>query len=93
MSKLRYRLNLRRVSRFLFLGITAVGVVGVVLHKVLLRGVDHAKEPIHGLERDALGLGNEEPDEEEHGEAEAAEDEVGSGWRGRLLAFCQLETV
>lgn len=62
-----------------------VGVLGVVIHKWLLGRVDHAKEPIHGLEGYTLGFGDEEPDEEEHREAEAAEDEVGSG--AKLVSF------
>lgn len=40
------------------------------------RRVRHAEQLVHGLERYALGLGHQEPHEEEHGEAEAAEDEI-----------------
>lgn len=38
--------------------------------------VGDAEELVHGLQRQTLGLGHEEPDEEEHGETEASEDEI-----------------
>jgi len=38
--------------------------------------VRHAKQLIHALERDALGLGHEEEGDEHHEGAEGAEDEV-----------------
>jgi hypothetical protein len=39
----------------------------------------HAEQVVHAFERHALGLGDEEPNEEEHGEAEAAVDEESAG--------------
>lgn len=40
--------------------------------------VDSTEELVHLLEGDTLGLGNEEPDKDEHGEGERAKDEVGT---------------
>lgn len=38
--------------------------------------VGDAEKLVHSLQRQTLGLGHEEPDEEEHGKAEATEDEI-----------------
>lgn len=46
--------------------------------RLLLGILCDTEQLIHSLQRDALGFRNEEPDEEEHGEAEAAKNEVGA---------------
>ena len=49
--------------------LSAMGVVlAVSLH--VLDKLSDTKEVVHLLERQTLGLGNEEPDKDEHGEAE-----------------------
>jgi len=52
------------------------GRAGLLISKLWV--LDDTEESIHLLEGDTLGLRDEEPDEDEHGEAEGAEDEVGS---------------
>ena len=47
--------------------------------------VADAEEGVHVLEGHALGLGDEEPDEEEHGEGEGGEQDVGAGEVGVSL--------
>jgi len=44
----------------------------------LLDKLRYTKEVVHFLERQTLRLGDEEPDEEEHGEAEARVDDEGT---------------
>ena len=46
------------------------------LDDLLLDQLRDAEEIVHLLQAHALGLGDEEPDEEEHAETEAAEDQV-----------------
>lgn len=48
----------------------------VRLDLLLLGCARDAKELVHVLERSALGLGDEEPDEDEHGEGEGTKDQV-----------------
>lgn len=51
------------------------------LNRLLVRRrpvISDTKQLIHVLERDALGLGHEEPDKDEHAEAEAAKDQIGA---------------
>ena len=51
-------------------------VLAVRLH--VLDKLGDTEEVVHLLERQTLGLGNEEPDEDEHGEAEGAVGEESS---------------
>ena len=60
--------------------ILSVHVISVVL-TVRLHVLDQlgdTEEVVHLLERQALGLGDKEPDEDEHGEAEGAVGEEGA---------------
>jgi hypothetical protein len=60
------------------LGGSAVGMVLAVGLEVL----DHlgqTEEVVHLFERETLGLGDEEPDEDEHEETECSVDQEGSG--------------
>jgi hypothetical protein len=54
------------------------GSVSLTILLDMLDKLRHAEQVVHLLERQALGLGDEEPDEEEHGEAEARVDEEGA---------------
>lgn len=58
-------------------GLLGDGCAGLLISELWVL-VDNTEQSIHLLERDTLGLGDEEPHEDEHGEAERAEDEVGS---------------
>jgi hypothetical protein len=56
-------------------GVSMVLAVGLDI----LDHLSQAKQIVHAFKRQTLCLGNEEPDEDEHGEAEASVDEEGTG--------------